>query len=553
MIHKFAALARSGAISLAGLSTILVPSAVFAQHGTPPFDSSNLVVSRSVYDNRAANVTVGQTLPPNCVQSSGNCVAAVADGTYPYVFNNDTADGSFGITSRIFLDEINPAGHVIRSIEVPNSLDWWNRGKSNQLVTSFSSKSEVGLHLSTDGRYITFMGYVAPVNALDVSNSNTPAAPDPTNPVSSSYYRAVALMDRWGHFTFTETNAYSGNNGRSAILNNSWGNDVFYTAGNAGNGANPQPDNVVLGAGAQILSPLWQPEADQAPGLPTPVGSFSVTELGDKADKLGKDDNFRGMTVFNNVLYYTKGSGGNGSNTVFYVNTSNTPCTNGVGLPAAGAALPTASLSYSLPLPSTGLPNNMCILAGFPTSSNKAVNPVNFPFGLWFADANTLYVADEGDGYTGGADLYTHAAAQTLAGLEKWVFNATTGQWKLAYVLKNGLELGTPYTVQGYPTGTNAATSLPWSPTTDGLRNITGKVNRDGTVTIWAITSTISGNGDTGADPDKLVVIHDDLKSTTLPASEKFVTLRTAGFGEVLRGVSLAPSGVDDYDDRDNH
>ncbi len=525
----------------AALSLLLVPVAL--AQGKPAFSPGNLVVSRTVYDNLPGNVTVGETLPPHCVASTGGCVAAVADGTYPWVFNNDPVDGSFGIASRIFLDHSTPSGNVIRSLEVPNSLDSWISPTNDQLVTSFSSKSELALHLSTDGRYITFMGYVAPVNALDVSNSNTPDSFDSTNPVPSSYYRAIARVDRWGHFDFTETNAYSGNNGRAAILNNTWGNDVFYMAGNAGNGGNPQPQNVVLGAGAQFASLSLQPEADQAPSLPTAVGSFSVIELGDKADKLGKDDNFRGMTVFNNVLYYTKGSGGNGVNTVYYVNTSNTPCPKGVGLPAADATLPASPLSYSLPLPSTGLPNNMCILAGFPTTSNKAVDPVNYPFGLWFADANTLYVADEGDGYTGGTDLYSHAAEQTLAGLEKWVFDSSSNQWKLAYVLTNGLELGTPYTVAGFPTGTNTATGLPWSPATDGLRNLTGRVNDDGTVTIWAITSTISGNGDTGADPNRLVSITDRVSNTTAAqaAGESFRSLRTAGFGEALRGVSFGP------------
>ena len=82
---------------------------------------------------------------------------------------------------------------------------------------------------------------------------------------------------------------------------------------------------------------------------------------------------------------------------------------------------------------------------------------------------------------------------------------------------------------------------MPWAPTTDGLRNLTGTVNLGGTVTLWAITSTTSGGGDTGADPNKLVAIIDNLKSTTLPAHEQFVTLRSAGFGEVLRGVSLTP------------
>ena len=114
----------------------------------------------------------------------------------------------------------------------------------------------------------------------------------------------------------------------------------------------------------------------------------------------------------------------------------------------------------------------------------------------------------------------------------------------MAYVLKAGLNLGIPYTVSGYPTGNNSGvggTGLPWAPAPDGLRNITGVVNNDGTATIYAITSTVSGSGDQGADPNQLVIITDDLSATTLPATESFVLLKTAGFGEVLRGVSFTP------------
>jgi hypothetical protein len=95
-----------------------------------------------------------------------------------------------------------------------------------------------------------------------------------------------------------------------------------------------------------------------------------------------------------------------------------------------------------------------------------------------------------------------------------------------------------------YPTGNNSGTGgtgFPWAAATDGLRNITGVVNGDGTVTIYAITSTISGNGDQGADPNQLVKITDTLSDTSLPAGESFTTVRTAGFGEVLRGVSFTP------------
>jgi len=174
------------------------------------------------------------------------------------------------------------------------------------------------------------------------------------------------------------------------------------------------------------MDPSDEPERVQAPGTPTPVGTFNVTDLGDKADKYGKDDNFRGMTIFNNVLYYAKGSGSNGVDTVYFVDTTGTACPKGVGLPSASAVLPsTPDTAYN---PATGTPTNMCILKGFPTVLAKSTSSVNYPFGIWFANATTLYVADEGDGYTGGTDLYTHAAAQTLAGLEKWVFDSTTQQ-----------------------------------------------------------------------------------------------------------------------------
>ncbi len=170
----------------------------------------------SVYDNVSGNPQAGAILPPNCAKTTGGCGTAAGapdDGTYPYVWNNGRYGGSFGITSRIFLDQITPAGVVVGTLEVPNSLQ---KGFAHdQMVTSFSSKSELGLHLSLDGSCLTFMGYVAPVNAIDVSNSNTPLAVDTTDPDEQNFYRAIARVDCHGHFRFTETNAYSGNNGRA--------------------------------------------------------------------------------------------------------------------------------------------------------------------------------------------------------------------------------------------------------------------------------------------------------------------------------------------------
>jgi hypothetical protein len=555
---------RTGLAVTLFLSGVVGATGAFADDDDVNFRPGNLLISRSVYDNNPANVVAGTTLlPPNCV--APNCVTATDSGAYPFVFNNDAVDASFGITSKIVLDQFEPSGKFINSLEVelPNRSERRGQPTRDRVVTSFPSKSEIALNLSTDGRVVTFMGYLAPINALDVSNSNTPGVVDPTNPVPGSYFRVVAEVDAHGHFHFTKTNAYSGNNGRAAILNDKNGARIVYTVGNAGNGANPQPDGIIVGAGAQILTAERAPLAAQNPALPTPVGSFNITELGLKADKIGKDTNFRGLTVANNIVYTTKGSGSNGINTVYFIDTTGfdagkpLACPTGVGLPGASATLPTAPIFYdATKLQTLGVvPYNMCILKGFSTTLAKSAT--SFPFGVWFADAKTLYVADEGNGtntFDPASGKYTAAATQTGAGLQKWVFDTALGAWKLAYVLQAGLNLGVPYTVANYPTGQNPKTGLPWAPAADGLRNIIGRVNRDGTATIWAVTSTVSGNGDQGADPNQLVMITDHLAATSAPAGESFATIRTARFGEVLRGVSFTPgTDRDRIADADDH
>jgi hypothetical protein len=511
------------------------------------FIPNTLVLSRSVYAGNAATVTVGQTLPPGCVAGTVpvkllvggtanvkvTCGTAVADGTYPTVFNNDAPDGSFGITSPIFLDNITTEGSLLGTLPIP----------TDQIVTSFSSKSEVALNLSTDGKSITFVGYrggtgflTAP-NQLDVSNSNTPGVVDPTNPVVSQYFRSVAEVDASGHLQITEGNAYSGNNGRAAIKANS----LYYLTGNDNNGGLSSSQltgtqigiNLVTSTGAELLVP------GQAPPVPpniNKIGDFEITQVIDpstgkpyaKADKAGKDNNFRGLTIFNNTMYVTKGSGGNGINTVYQVGNA--------------GELPSGDAATLAKLPITVLPGFPTTLAsGVSTTGNPT--PVAFPFGIWFANATTLYVCDEGDGAMVAPVNGNVADAATLAtaGVQKW--SLVNGTWQMDYVLQNGLNIGVPYSVPNYPAAL--------SPATDGCRNITGRVNGNGTVVIYAVTSTISASGDQGADPNKLVKVTDLLKATTLPASGglgKFVTIRSANAGEVLRGIAFAPrdQGVDD-------
>ncbi len=305
----------------------------------------SLVVTRSVYEGTANTVQVGQLLPPNCpatdfptnenftvtlpkigggtVSVTNSCGIAVNDGTYPYVFANDgsKADPSFAVSAPIFLDNIDTHGQFFGTLPIP----------SNMIVTSFESKSELALNLSSDGKSLTFAGYVngqGPTgpNQLDISNSNTPGVIDPTNPDVGQYYRAVAEVDAFGHIQVTNGNAYSGDNPRAVMKGN---NATYYMAGNSNSGGlskSQLPEtqvgiNLTTATGAELLIP------GQIPLLPpdiTQIGDFLIAQVIDPVtgvdyttvDKAGKDDNFRGLTIFNNTLYVSKGSGGNGINTV---------------------------------------------------------------------------------------------------------------------------------------------------------------------------------------------------------------------------------------------
>jgi hypothetical protein len=238
-------------------------------------------------------------------------------------------------------------------------------------------------------------------------------------------------------------------------------------------------------------------------------------------DKTGKDDNFRGIRIFNDTLYVTKGSGGNGFDAVYQVN----PIGGDYVAPDASAGLPTrgdASSASINPLP--GWPTDS--LGACEANLGKPVpagcSIVHHPFGIWFANATTLYVADEGS---------TTLANAAVGGLEKWIYNRQTGQWEWKYTIPASSIPG--YHVNGV--GNLFAV---------GLRNISGITLDNGVVTIYAITST---GGDTlndeGADPNQLVSITDPVAATTMPSGESFSVINTAAYGNVLRGVAVLSPG----------
>jgi hypothetical protein len=468
------------------------------------FEKGSLVISGSTYDptqGAVASLSIGSTLPGTATKTT----KAVANNDYVHVWNNASVDGSFGVTSPIMLADIDPVtGAVCHSLAV----------LTDQVVTSFSSKSELGLHLFADtgGPQLVFVAYAgAGVGALDVSNSDAVAGQDPTNPVTFAFgsnyafHRTIVSLDKHGNFAYTPTIAYGGNNGRSALLGP---NGLYYSVGNANNGnaatfgpSNGTNPDVTETTGLEVVNPINGSSASVA----IPAGNsaevdplLQFTFVVGKPDKAGKDDNFRGVTEFGGALYFTKGSGSNGIDTVYTV-----------------GSLPTLANAAS---------TTISVVPGFPTDSAKATGGNFTPFAVFFANPTTMYVTDEGSG--NATDTATHA------GLEKW--SLVNGTWQLDYVLTNGL-IGT---VDGNLLGN--AGQYP-NVTTVGLRNLTGVVDeKDGTVTLWATTSTSSASGDQGADPNKVVRITDDLNATTPAAvtQELFETVAGPTYGTVYRGVA---------------
>jgi hypothetical protein len=461
------------------------------------FDHGSLVISSSTYDptkGAAASLMVGTPLPDTATQS----VPAVADNNYVAVWNNASVDGSFGVTSPIELMDVDAfSGRVRHRLAVP----------TDEVVTSFSSKSELGLHFIRDWREprLVFVAYAgAGVGALDVSNSDTVAGQDPTNPVtfafgtSYAFHRTIVSMDEYKRFAYTPTIAY--NNGRSALLGS---NGLFYAVGNAnngnaaafgpGNGTNP---DVTQTTGLEVVNPINAPSVDVS--IPADNSTQVDPLLQFDSDKPGKDNNYRGVTEYRGALYFTKGSGSNGIDTVYTVDT-----------------LPTLANAAS---------TTINIVPGFPTDPAKSSGGDFTPFAVFFANPTTMYVTDEGTG--NATDAASHA------GLEKW--SLINGTWQLDYVLTQGL-IGTVDTNL-----TGNAGPYP-NVTTIGLRNLTGVVDWNGRVTLWATTSTSSASGDNGADPNKVVRITDDVAATTMTGRvmhESFKTVVGPTYGTVYRGVA---------------
>jgi hypothetical protein len=133
----------------AGCSALALAAAADRARAADFIGGDTLLISTTTYQDvgAVANLVAGVSQLPG--SNAGQTSTAVSNGALNTVWNNETADPSFGVTSAISLSDLNPnTGAVLASTTI----------NPNIVSTSFSSKSELGLNLTK-----TSSGYAAPM------------------------------------------------------------------------------------------------------------------------------------------------------------------------------------------------------------------------------------------------------------------------------------------------------------------------------------------------------------------------------------------------------
>ncbi|WP_375491893.1 DUF4347 domain-containing protein, partial [uncultured Nostoc sp.] len=150
------------------------------------------------------------------LQAYNSVLAPFAPGDIVVLQAGDGNAALSGSATAVFLKEYNTSGSTpVQSIALPTTVS-----SSNRILTqSGSAASEGALSLSSDGRYLTLVGYDAPLGTASVGST-----------ASATINRIVARVDAFGTVdTSTKlNNAYSGNNIRSAVTTDGSG---FWVAG----------------------------------------------------------------------------------------------------------------------------------------------------------------------------------------------------------------------------------------------------------------------------------------------------------------------------------
>jgi autotransporter passenger strand-loop-strand repeat protein len=395
------------------------------------------------------------------------------------VVGNGEGGGDFtdNQASPIVLEEIDPAtGLVVGQLDLPQETSTVNGVVENAISGEYGSSSEGSLELSGDGQSLVIAGYG--VNAAQFNSGG------------AAVFGNAAL----GQSTSIEGGEFTPVPRVIADINFNGTVDTSTALFNVFNTNNPR--SVATENGSTFFISGQGVKGDDTQGVfVADDGADSATSIDDSVDT-------RTVEIVNGQLFVSMDStqpDGTGTSNI---------STFGNTLPASettATVLPGISQSTTLSAAQENTVNSSAV--------NTAVDlsPENF----FFANATTLYVADSGNPKEGTAGD---------GGLQKWSFNGTT--WVLDYTLSAGLNLVQNPSVD--PSSTSGTT---------GLIGLTGVVNADGTVTLFATNATI---GD--LDQTFLFTITDTLSATTPAPEESFRMVTSAAPDTNIRGVAFAPT-----------
>ena len=388
-------------------------------------------------------------------------------------YGSTTATLADGAPTAISLLEYAPTGGAALLTDTLPTTNGVGGSANLGVVGEYGSSSEGNIQLSGNGQYLTIGGYSATQAAAGIQAS-TNTANGTSYPIGTPYSTSSIALAQSTDTDVSRVAILVGANG--SVNSSTVFNDLYSTN-------NPRSVYSPTGASIYISGQGDKLPADQgifyaATGTNTTTSSTTPTGIYNANDT-------RFVTGANGNLYYSLDKKGS----------------------------PTGIFQYS------GLPTSGTATATQITAANNGLTgtaKVNYsPEGFFFANANTLYVADTGVPKAGGTGD---------GGIQKWTYNGST--WSLAYTLTD------PAFVN--PTLAASATSGE-----TGFEAVTGEIV-NGSVELFAVSYTAGDD-----NPDGLYAITDSLSSTT-GAGETFTELESAAGngGEVFKGVSFAPNAV---------
>ena len=439
------------------------------------------------------------------------------------------ATGNTGADSSTYLDnqaaplwlyEYLPAGTnqpaPVGALELPTA----SSGNNSVISGEYGSSSEATLQLTGNGQYLTIAGYG--VNAANYNKSydlnGTGTALAQSCSLSGTacggtpqVSRVIGLIGANGGVNTSTVlyNVYNENNPRSVYSANG---TSFYISGQ-GTG------NVGDKTGGVFYVPTLGP------------GQTAVPITGQDASSNTVSQDTRDVQIYNNQLYVSVDSKeGSGNNRDFIGTLGSPPATSTYNSQNGPTQLPGFG--------NNGGTGKVTITTGSNSDGNSfnAGKEINLsPENYFFANPDTLYVADSGDPKNNSVTndpSKDNPSTVGDGGLQKWSLNTATNTWSLDYTLTAGLQdfvensTADPSDISG----------------TTGLLGLTGELIDNGTeVELFATNYTI---GDT--DQTYLYGIT-DLLSATLASqvnTKSFGILATAPADSNFKGVSFAPQGA---------